>query len=104
MICDDLQALHKANECKLLAEFNQSTQKAADATVECRHDGNRATEMHHKFVLVDGEVLFNGSFNFTEQARIRNRENMLGISEKPILEAFGKEFDMLWLAYEGNEL
>ena len=33
--------------------------------------------MHHKFALVDGAWLLNGSFNWTRSASVNNEENLL---------------------------
>lgn len=40
--------------------------------------------MHHKFAIVDGRLLINGSFNWTRQAVLYNQENCI-ITDNPQL-------------------
>jgi phosphatidylserine/phosphatidylglycerophosphate/cardiolipin synthase-like enzyme len=47
---------------------------------------------HNKIMIVDGETVITGSFNFTQQAENSNAENLLIITGKPKLAA----------AYEAN--
>ena len=51
--------------------------------------------MHHKFCIIDGEYVVNGSYNWTYFAETRNIENIL-ISDDPIVvTGFQKEFSRL---------
>lgn len=51
--------------------------------------------MHHKFCIIDKQVLLTGSYNWTRSAAERNQENIL-LTEDPLLvQAFLKEFDRL---------
>ena len=52
--------------------------------------------MHHKFVIVDGKTLINGSFNWTRQAVFGNNENVLITSDDLIVSKFKQEFNKLW--------
>jgi cardiolipin hydrolase len=55
--------------------------------------------MHHKFAVVDGAVLVNGSFNWTRQAVLSNQENVV-LTRSPALAArFQQQFERLWAAY-----
>ena len=54
-------------------------------------DGQHHTA-HNKVILIDHDILFTGSFNFTHQAETENAENLLRIKDKPELIA----------AYEAN--
>jgi len=52
--------------------------------------------MHHKFCLIDGKVLINGSYNWTYYAAKRNRENcMFFYQEDKLYDSFNQEFDYL---------
>jgi len=51
--------------------------------------------MHHKFALVDGSTLVNGSFNWTRSASERNQENILVTNEPGLVSAYQREFEDL---------
>jgi mitochondrial cardiolipin hydrolase len=59
--------------------------------------------MHHKFVIVDGETLLNGSFNWTRSASMNNQENFIVSDDARLVDAFQKEFDRLWAGFQGNQ-
>ena len=53
--------------------------------------------MHHKFAIIDSEVLITGSYNWTHSAEIKNEENLLIIKgAKEIIKDYKKEFNKLW--------
>lgn len=52
--------------------------------------------MHHKFCIVDGKFLINGSFNWTKNANENNFENLLIIKNQEIIKNFIFEFNNLW--------
>ena len=52
--------------------------------------------MHNKFCIIDGEVLVNGSYNWTYYAEEKNRENIIIIkNEKEVIDSFVNEFNRL---------
>merc|ERR1712140_58116 len=53
------------------------------AGIQVRHNSD-AYLMHHKFAIVDSNVLINGSFNWTRQAISGNSENLI-LSNEPTL-------------------
>lgn len=54
--------------------------------------------MHHKFCLIDDDTIFNGSYNWTYYAEMRNDENIMMFKEKPNLtKEFKGEFERLKL-------
>ena len=52
--------------------------------------------MHHKFVVIDNEMLVNGSFNWTTQAVVGNFENVLITNNPSIVKPYEEEFKRLW--------
>jgi phosphatidylserine/phosphatidylglycerophosphate/cardiolipin synthase-like enzyme len=53
--------------------------------------------MHDKFVVVDGETVEEGSFNFTRAAESGNAENILVLHDPGTAQLYGQEWDRLWL-------
>ena len=41
--------------------------------------------MHNKFMVVDGDAVQTGSFNYTTSAATRNAENVLVVQDSPEL-------------------
>ncbi|KAH9519983.1 hypothetical protein Btru_071411 [Bulinus truncatus] len=56
--------------------------------------------MHHKFVIVDGKILINGSFNWTYQAITGNEENVIITDDPAVTDLFTTTFKRLWNEYE----
>ncbi len=52
--------------------------------------------MHHKFIIID-DILWMGSYNFTEQANKRNWESMIRVKEDILVKEFTNEFEKMWL-------
>ena len=52
--------------------------------------------MHHKFFIVDNEILMAGSLNLTRTALVGNNEFVICTSDRSIVEPFKIEFDKLW--------
>ena len=58
--------------------------------------------MHHKFAIVDNTILITGSFNWTMQAVMGNKENIIVTSEPLLLQPFVEEFKKLWIEFDPN--
>lgn len=52
--------------------------------------------MHHKFIIFDGQLLMTGSYNITKNAERYNYENVLFISNRPVVEKYQILFNQLW--------
>merc|ERR1719244_1359562 len=52
--------------------------------------------MHHKFAMIDNNMLLNGSFNWTGQAVLKNNENIIVSSNTTLVSRFAGEFERLW--------
>ena len=49
---------------------------------------DKHTTAHSKVIIIDGQVVITGSFNFTDQAEEENVENLLVIKDKVIADRF----------------
>jgi cardiolipin hydrolase len=54
--------------------------------------------MHHKFAVLDGATLLNGSYNWTRSAGAFNEENLVVTSEPALVQTFAGHFAKLWAA------
>ena len=52
--------------------------------------------MHHKFMVIDGTRVLNGSYNWTRTASEVNNENIVITNNPTIVKSFSQEFDRLW--------
>ncbi len=55
--------------------------------------GDRAGQMHHKFVVIDGTRVLTGSYNFTLAAITVNDENLVLIESPTMAAAFARTFE-----------
>ncbi len=67
----------------------------ADEGVKIRIDQS-SSHMHHKFCVVDKEILLTGSYNWTKSAADRNQENLLVTEDPKMVKAYLNEFEKLW--------
>jgi phosphatidylserine/phosphatidylglycerophosphate/cardiolipin synthase-like enzyme len=52
--------------------------------------------MHDKFIVVDGETVEEGSFNYTAAAESKNAENLLVLHDPAVAQRYGQEWERLW--------
>jgi phosphatidylserine/phosphatidylglycerophosphate/cardiolipin synthase-like enzyme len=78
---------------------NQGTEygRMRSAGLDVRLDGNPAN-MHHKVIIIDGEIVVTGSYNFSASAEERNDENTLIIHDPQLAAAFLEEFERVYTA------
>ena len=58
--------------------------------------GRHAGIMHNKIAIIDGRILFTGSYNWSKSAEERNEENLLeSIDEEEIIEIYQERLDFL---------
>jgi phosphatidylserine/phosphatidylglycerophosphate/cardiolipin synthase-like enzyme len=65
------------------------------AGVDVRLDANPGL-MHHKFMVIDGEIVVTGSYNWSAAAEERNDENLVVIRDRGVAGAFEREFERIW--------
>ena len=66
-----------------------------DAGLSVTLDENRGA-MHHKVIVIDGETVVTGSYNFSKNAETRNSENLLIIKgNQELAAAYVAEFQRI---------
>ena len=60
--------------------------------------------MHHKFTVIDEELVITGSYNWTASAGVRNNENLLVIRDPPLVNSYEQEFYRLWSEHYLSDL
>jgi phosphatidylserine/phosphatidylglycerophosphate/cardiolipin synthase-like enzyme len=55
-------------------------------------DGNHAIS-HNKVMIIDGETVITGSFNFTKAAQEKNAENLLIIHDPALAAQYAQNWD-----------
>lgn len=61
---------------------------------------NTGALMHHKFVVIDDELLICGSFNWTNKAVVSNYEAVVVTSNRSLVRPFITEFHKMWSSFE----
>jgi phosphatidylserine/phosphatidylglycerophosphate/cardiolipin synthase-like enzyme len=95
-----IDAKNRGVEVKIIIEEENAYGQGSDyrmlkeAGVDIRLDGNPAL-MHHKFMVVDGEIIVTGSYNWSTAAEDRNDENFVVIRDRSVAERFMQEFNRL---------
>ncbi len=73
------------------AEKKSSVPFLSDRGVQVRIDATRGIA-HNKVMIIDGEIVITGSFNFTKNAEEKNAENLLIIHDKKLAEKYVKNW------------
>lgn len=73
-----------------------SIEALEQAGVPVRDDQGRPGIMHHKFLVVDGQAVWTGSFNTTDNGAFKNDNNALLIHSPQVASLFTAEFNKLF--------
>lgn len=76
---------------------NSKVASLRQAKIAVRKDGNPYT-MHHKIMVVDGEWVITGSYNFTNSGFGRNNENLLILRDGALAQRYLREVEAIWRA------
>lgn len=96
-----LEAHKRGIDVRIVVDKSNATARYTAATflanqgVPVRVDYQYAI-MHYKFIVVDGEAVETGSFNFTAAAQSHNAENVLVLHDSTVAQRYGQEWDRLW--------
>lgn len=88
-------------DVKVILEEQQANVRGSEyrrlknAGVDIRIDGNPDL-MHHKFAVIDDEIVITGSYNWSAAAEDRNDENLVVIKDEEIAKLYRKEFERVW--------
>lgn len=75
--------------------FGGEYRRLLDAGIDVRLDSN-VYNMHHKVIIIDGQVVVTGSYNFSANAEERNDENLLIIDNQAFAKQFEQEFEEIF--------
>jgi phosphatidylserine/phosphatidylglycerophosphate/cardiolipin synthase-like enzyme len=99
-LVDVLKAAHSRGvEVKVLLETrnlrDSREEDLLQAGIPVRQDGNPYT-LHHKVLVLDGEWVVTGSYNFSARAWQVNNENLLVLQSPALAERYREEVLRLW--------
>ena len=101
-IHDDFNKYGKPLEIRIITEDSTIDEPGSDVKRLCQCSGiqvrtdNCRSLMHHKFAVIDGKTLLNGSFNWTRTARYHNFENLTVTGDATLVKMFLNEFRSIW--------
>ena len=72
-------------------DFNLLKEEGANIRIVSRDHGM----LHHKFCVIDQQIIITGSYNWTYYAETRNIENVVVIDDRLLAHCYLKEFDEL---------
>jgi phosphatidylserine/phosphatidylglycerophosphate/cardiolipin synthase-like enzyme len=75
------------------SEKYSSADFLANQSVPVMIDAHHAIA-HNKVIIIDGELVLTGSFNFTKAAQEKNAENLLIIRDPPLAAQDTKNWDV----------
>ena len=96
-----IRAHKRGVEVKVLIDKAQAGLQDADDEklegegIEVRRD-KKPCLMHNKFAIIDGIIIYTGSYNHTEGATTKNDENYIIIKDGEVAGTFEKQFQKLW--------
>jgi phosphatidylserine/phosphatidylglycerophosphate/cardiolipin synthase-like enzyme len=100
-IAKALSNAHKRGvKVEVILDKSQKTYKSSSATfffnsgIPTKINAKHA-KAHNKFMVIDGEIIITGSFNFTKAAEKNNAENLLIIHDKKLALLYTKNWQEL---------
>ena len=80
------------DKSQALSNTGGEYQNLLENGIDVRLDGNPKS-MHHKVIIIDGEIVVTGSYNFSKSAKTKNDENTLILHSPEIAELYIEEFE-----------
>jgi phosphatidylserine/phosphatidylglycerophosphate/cardiolipin synthase-like enzyme len=100
-----IQAARRGVDVRVVVDKSNATARYTVATylanqgISVRVDYRYAI-MHDKFIVVDGDTVEEGSFNYTAAAESRNAENVLVLRDGNTAAQYAREWARLWAESE----
>ncbi|MDO1447635.1 phospholipase D-like domain-containing protein [Rhodocytophaga aerolata] len=82
-----------------LHDMGSDIKQLAQAGIPIMVDRTR-DHMHHKFAILDSQIVLTGSYNWTRSAASHNHENILVTNHPGVVQQFEQEFNKLWKQLE----
>ena len=77
---------------------DQEIERLQAVGIPVADDGENDGLMHHKFVVIDEQYVWTGSYNLTYNGAYKNNNNVIFFDSVPLAYNFTQEFRELWLA------
>jgi phosphatidylserine/phosphatidylglycerophosphate/cardiolipin synthase-like enzyme len=90
-------------ESENLPDNREVLRELVRAGIPVVEDKRESGLMHHKFIIVDGEWVWTGSWNLTENGTYRNNNNAVLIASSALAENYSTEFDEMMGGYFGPQ-
>lgn len=92
-----LEAHKRGIDVRVVLDKSNATARYSSATFLANvgiptRINHRYAIMHDKFIVVDGERVETGSFNFTASAEARNAENVLVLRDPAVAQRYAREW------------
>jgi phosphatidylserine/phosphatidylglycerophosphate/cardiolipin synthase-like enzyme len=101
-----VEAHRRGVDVRLVMDGHQKFLRAVDYLASngiATRMNRRYAIMHDKFMIIDGNTLETGSFNFTRAAEYENAENVLVLRDSPtVIAGYTKQWDRLWAEADEN--
>ncbi|CAH0380935.1 unnamed protein product [Bemisia tabaci] len=99
-----MEACDRNVKVRVVANFDSAV-KEDSSILNFHHKGIRIRMkqstyiLHHKFIIIDGKILINGSTNFTEKGILGNTDSLLITSDPFFIKEYTDEFNYLWSTF-----
>lgn len=98
-------ALTRGLRIRLLVDRNKYNQTAATRDLLAENSlpvhtlygrKGKGSKLHHKFVVLDRQVVLAGSYNWTVESEEGNFDHLLVLRDPALVSAYQQEFERLW--------
>ena len=95
-----IKAYRRGVQVRVVTETDNSDEeeigRLQEAGIPVADDGDSDSYMHHKFIVIDEQYVWTGSYNITYNGAYRNKNNVIFIDSVPLAYNFTQEFRELF--------